>query len=543
MKNKLLVVITFMLIVLASVAFASQEVIEVKLNDKYIDFTDEQGNRVEPALINDRTMVPMRKIFEAFGAEVSWNEEIEQVIARTAEKEIALRIGNTDAYVRDLKLEKVQAIELDSAPVIINDRTMVPVRFIAESLDKQVGWDAKNQVVVIIDYDTILNYLQESCSTFFEMTEEQTVEMNTFDMTIDLKGNITYKNPSDSKNNGTVALTGTMNVKKAEDNVEIVGSYKMNHKADFLDGLRDVVTFDIIFDLKNHDMYTKYNDGTWAKELTGLGTAFDAEGFDFEEVIKIPAEELTKDSYEELQYRAAIIKELLGNDKIKKAGTSTKTYTMNWNLENIIPELDLDYVNRNVVSILKEKASLSSTYKDGMNTTNKVNIDFAFEVKDTKEKLTIDISGESKLKSYNKPISIELPETYTDYRKQVQFANFCQEYDRIQTAIQLNYYTLYQKYAINSLSKDVPTHYDIYKEVATGTLSGESTSTEWVEITNLDSDMEYSLVSTLTGKWYLRTNDGKLAYEGFEREAGKYYYTPSVSGDKIVTLFNESIIK
>ena len=38
-----------------------------------------------------------------------------------------------------------------------------------------------------------------------------------------------------------------------------------------------------------------------------------------------------------------------------------------------------------------------------------------------------------------------------------KFANFCQEYDRVQTAVQLRYYDLYQKYAI-SVSTEVPTH-------------------------------------------------------------------------------------
>ena len=41
-------------------------------------------------------------------------------------------------------------IKLDSAPTIVNGRTLVPVRFIAESLEKKVGWDAENKTVIII---------------------------------------------------------------------------------------------------------------------------------------------------------------------------------------------------------------------------------------------------------------------------------------------------------------------------------------------------------------------------------------------------------
>ena len=44
-------------------------------------------------------------------------------------------------------------IEFDVQPQLINDRTMVPLRFISESLGKQVAWDAREQTAIIIDYD------------------------------------------------------------------------------------------------------------------------------------------------------------------------------------------------------------------------------------------------------------------------------------------------------------------------------------------------------------------------------------------------------
>ena len=73
-----------------------------------------------------------------------------------------------------------------------------------------------------------------------------------------------------------------------------------------------------------------------------------------------------------------------------------------------------------------------------------------------------------------------------------KFANFCQEYDRIQTAIQLRYYELYQKYAIDASLTEVPTHYDIYKQVAQGGADYNTNDSEyvaidadgWVDLTN-----------------------------------------------------------
>ena len=71
----------------------------VILNGEYVDFTDELGNVVEPQLINDRTMVPMRKIFEVFGANVQWDGETETVTAVTEEKVLKLQINNPVAEV------------------------------------------------------------------------------------------------------------------------------------------------------------------------------------------------------------------------------------------------------------------------------------------------------------------------------------------------------------------------------------------------------------------------------------------------------------
>ena len=71
--------------------------IKVYLNNDVIDFTDENGNVVNPQLINDRTMVPMRKIFEVFEADVQWEGETETVTAVTEEKTIVLQINNNVA--------------------------------------------------------------------------------------------------------------------------------------------------------------------------------------------------------------------------------------------------------------------------------------------------------------------------------------------------------------------------------------------------------------------------------------------------------------
>lgn len=115
-----------------------------------------------------------------------------------------------------------------------------------------------------------------------------------------------------------------------------------------------------------------------------------------------------------------------------------------------------------------------------------------------------------------------------------KFANFCQEYDRVQTAIQLKYYDVYQKYALQ-LSTDVtPTHFNMYNEVATGiefggTADDRDDKDNWVEIENWGkADKNVCEKPNLAGTWFLRESDGKLVYSGFEKGEKVMYYTPNV---------------
>lgn len=111
--------------------------IRIDLNGQLLYFD------VPPTLINNRTMVPFRTIFEALGAIVKWDEANKTVTAYKKDLKVVLKIDNTNALVNGT--EKT----LDVPATIIDDRTMVPVRFIAESLGTRVDWDDKTRTVII----------------------------------------------------------------------------------------------------------------------------------------------------------------------------------------------------------------------------------------------------------------------------------------------------------------------------------------------------------------------------------------------------------
>lgn len=114
------------------------DVISVFVNDEKVDFD------VNPMLINNRTMVPVRAIFEALGATVTWDNNTQTAKGVLGDVIVEITIGSANL------LKNGVAIELDSPAVIVSGRTLVPVRAIAESYDCDVTWYGETQVVEIL---------------------------------------------------------------------------------------------------------------------------------------------------------------------------------------------------------------------------------------------------------------------------------------------------------------------------------------------------------------------------------------------------------
>ncbi len=122
-----------------SIAFADKENVTVLLNGDKLNFD------VAPIIKNDRTLVPMRAIFEALGCNVSYYQyDGEQYInAYTMGKYIDLQVGKANINIDGIDTA------LDVAPEIIDDRTLIPLRAVSEALDCKVDWDEATSTVSI----------------------------------------------------------------------------------------------------------------------------------------------------------------------------------------------------------------------------------------------------------------------------------------------------------------------------------------------------------------------------------------------------------
>lgn len=96
------------------------------------------------ALVNGRTMVPLRAIFEALGASVNWNAAEQSVTATRGGQTVKLTIGSSTAFVNGTQ------VTLDPPPQIIGGYTMVPLRFVGESMGAQVDWNSNARQITIV---------------------------------------------------------------------------------------------------------------------------------------------------------------------------------------------------------------------------------------------------------------------------------------------------------------------------------------------------------------------------------------------------------
>lgn len=108
-----------------------------------VDVDYEKYDSVLPQIKNGTTLVPVRAVTEAFDAAVTWNGEDRTVTVKSGDNEIVLKIDSAKAIVNG------EEKELTAAPEIVEGRTIVPVRFIAQALGMDVEWDDASRTIII----------------------------------------------------------------------------------------------------------------------------------------------------------------------------------------------------------------------------------------------------------------------------------------------------------------------------------------------------------------------------------------------------------
>ena len=136
MKKTVSIILAFIFVFSSFVCFADSD-LTLKLDGKIVE-TD-----VPPVIVNNRTMVPFRAIFEELGITVNWSAALRKVYATADDITVILTVDSDKMIVNE------NIITLEAAPFIINDRVLVPVRAVCEALKCTVDWDAQTRTVII----------------------------------------------------------------------------------------------------------------------------------------------------------------------------------------------------------------------------------------------------------------------------------------------------------------------------------------------------------------------------------------------------------
>jgi hypothetical protein len=109
----------------------------------FLDGKKMQFKLQEPINVNGRVLVPLRDIFEALGAKITWDDTTKTVTAKKADVVITYKIGSLTGNRNN------EIIQIPVPGKLVEGTTMIPIRFVGEALGTIVGWDEHSQTVFI----------------------------------------------------------------------------------------------------------------------------------------------------------------------------------------------------------------------------------------------------------------------------------------------------------------------------------------------------------------------------------------------------------
>ena len=142
--KRFLAVITIFCAVFCGFSYGALADTEIKVyvNGEKLSFD------AEPRIYGGRTLVPLRGVFSALGAKVDWDDDKQTAFGMNANTVVAFQIDNNKMQKSSVD-GKSETIELDVPAMLVNDRTLVPLRAISESFGNKVDWVDETQTVVI----------------------------------------------------------------------------------------------------------------------------------------------------------------------------------------------------------------------------------------------------------------------------------------------------------------------------------------------------------------------------------------------------------
>lgn len=150
MKKKIAILLSCISIIFPTLTYA-QSNIQVKLDGNYIKFSGQ-----EPTVINNRTMVPLRGIFEELGYSIEWDADTKTAVLKKDSNSISIQTG-ANSFKANGETKK-----LDVPAQILNGSLMLPLRAIGEAAGLSVVWDSSSKTVIMTSIAEVVNVSTDS---------------------------------------------------------------------------------------------------------------------------------------------------------------------------------------------------------------------------------------------------------------------------------------------------------------------------------------------------------------------------------------------
>jgi len=143
MKKLFLTILSLAMAISSYAVCHAEDEIKLVINNETIQ------SDVPPAIINDRTMVPIRVISETLNCDVCWDGETQGVTVYRNNHFYQMWINKATAFDLDGGLAVSDTYTMDVSPMVVNDRTLVPLRAVAELLGADVNWNGETKTVTV----------------------------------------------------------------------------------------------------------------------------------------------------------------------------------------------------------------------------------------------------------------------------------------------------------------------------------------------------------------------------------------------------------
>lgn len=195
--------------------------IGIKVNNQSLEGDD------EPQIVDGRTLVPVRTIFEALGANVDWNSNTKTITAKKDKTSVVMVINQNSMTVNG------KTVNMDTSAMIIDNRTYAPARYVAEAFGYNVDWDSNTKTVVInkattqVTTEKATETTTEKVEVTTKKTEPTTKKAETTTKKVETTTETTTMSAQDILNSSPIEGVGASTFKLVKNDIK--NAFKLYH--------------------------------------------------------------------------------------------------------------------------------------------------------------------------------------------------------------------------------------------------------------------------------------------------------------------------